>query len=62
MWDSSIKTDHVIETWKPDLAAVDKRGKCKITDFAVPRDSRIEEMEKEKIEKYQDLKKGLQKI
>ena len=51
MWDSSIKTDHVIETWKPDLAAVDKRGKCKIIDFAVPRDSRIEEMEKEKIEK-----------
>ena len=30
--------------------------------FAVPRDSRIEEKEKEKIEKYQDLRKELHKI
>ena len=30
--------------------------------FAVPRDSRIEEKEKEKIEEYQDLRKELHKI
>ena len=35
---------------------------CKIIDFAVPGDSRIEEKEKDKIEKYQDLGRELQKI
>ena len=34
----------------------------KIINFAVPRDSRIEEREKEKIEKYQDLRRESQKI
>ena len=33
-----------------------------IIDFAVPEYSRIEEMEKEKIEAYQDLRRELQKI
>ena len=33
-----------------------------IIDFAVPEYSRIEEMEKEKIETYQDLRRELQKI
>ena len=35
---------------------------CKIIDFAVPGDSSIEEKEKDKIEKYQDLGRELQKI
>ena len=39
-----------------------KRRTCKIIDFAVPGDSRIEKKDKEKIEKYQDLRKELQKI
>ena len=34
----------------------------KIIDFAVPGDSRIEEKEKDKIEKYQNLGRELQKI
>ena len=63
MWDFSIQTDHVIKAQRQDLVAVDrKRGTCKIIDFAVPGDSRIEEKEKEKIEKYQDLKRKLRKI
>ena len=33
-----------------------------IIDFAVPGDSRIEKKEKDKIEKYQDLGRELQKI
>ena len=42
---------------------VDKKDRsCKIIYFAVPGDSRIEEKEKDKIEKYQDLGKELQKI
>ena len=63
LWDLSILTDHVIESRRPDLVVVDKKEKsCKIIDFAVPRDSRIEEKEKDKIEKYQDLGRELQKI
>ena len=63
MWDFSIRTDHVIEPRRPDLVVVDKKeGSCKTIDFAVPGDSRIEEMEKDKIQKYQDLGRELQKI
>ena len=62
-WDFSIQTDHVIEAWRPDLVVVDKKERiCKIIDFAVPGDNRIEEKEKDKIEKYQDLGRELQKI
>ena len=39
----------------------DKERSCKIIDFAVPGDSRIEK-EKDKIEKYQDLGRELQKM
>ena len=63
LWDFSIQTDHVIEARRPDLVVVDKKERsCKIIDFAVPRDSRIEEKEKDKIEKYQELGRELQKI
>ena len=63
MCDFSIQTDHVIEAQRPDLVVVDKKERiCKIIDFAVPRDSRIEEKEEDKTEKYQDLRTELQKI
>ena len=63
LWNFSIQTDHVIEAWRPDLVVVDKKERsCKILDFAVSGDSRIEEKEKDKIEKYQDLGRELQKI
>ena len=45
------------------MVVVDKKERiCKIFDFAVPGDTRIEEKEKDKIEKYQDLGRELQKI
>ena len=63
MWDFCIQTDHVIETQRPDLVVVDKKERsCKAIDFAVFGDSRIEKKEKDKIEKYQDLGRELQKI
>ena len=63
LWDFGIQTDHIIEAWRSDLARVDKKDRsCKIIDFVVPGDSRIEEKEKDKIEKYQDLGRELQKI
>ena len=63
MWDFSIQTDHVIEARRPDLVVVDKKERsCKIIDFAFPGDSRIEDKEKDKMEKYQDMGRELQKI
>ena len=62
MWDFSIQTDHVTEAQRLDLVVVDKKRTCKIIDFTVPGDSRIENKEKEKIKKYQDLRQELQKI
>ena len=54
LWDFSIQTDHVIEAWRPNLVAVDKKEKsCKIIDFAVPGDSRIEDR------KISRLRKGV---
>ena len=48
---------------RPDLVVVDKKERIwKIIDFAVPGDSRIQEKEKNKIEKYQDLGRDLQKL
>ena len=45
------------------MVAVDKQERsCKIINFAVPGDSRIEEKERDTIEKYQDLGKELQKV
>ena len=45
------------------MVVVDKKERsCKIIDFAVPGDSRIEEKEKDKMEKYQDLGRKLQKM
>ena len=38
------------------------KSTCKIIDFAVLGDRRVQEKEKEKIEKYQDLRRELQKI
>ena len=53
MWHFSIQTNHVIEAQRPDLVVVDKKRRtCKIIDFAVHGDNRIEGKEKEKIEKY----------
>ena len=49
LWDFSIQTDHVIEPRRQDLVVVDKKERSvKIIDFAVPGDSRIQEMEKDK--------------
>ena len=62
MWDFGIQIDYVTEAWRSYLVVVDKKRTCKIIDFEVPVDSRIEEQEKEKTEKYQDLRRELQKI
>ena len=50
LWDFSIQIDHVIKVRRPDLVVVDKKERiCKIIDFAVTGDSRIEQKKKDKI-------------
>ena len=45
------------------MVVVEKEERsCKIIGFEVPRDSRIDEKDKDKIEKYQDLGREFQKI
>ena len=62
LWDFSIQADHVKEARRPDLVIVDKKKKsCEIIDFVVPGDSRVEEKEKDKIEKGVKLGKGVTK-
>ena len=58
LWDVNIQCDHVIEARRPDIVVVNKsESKCIIIDIAVLGDSRTGEKEKEKLEKYKDLKR-----
>ena len=52
LWDINIQCDNLIETRRPDLIVIDKKEqKGVIIDIAVPADVRVEEKEKEKVEK-----------
>ena len=63
LWDFNIQTDKEIQARRPDLVAVNgKDNQCFIIDIAVPNDSEIFEKEKEKIEKYQDLRREIAKL
>ena len=63
LWDFSIQTDHVIQARRPDVILIDKGKKeCKIIDIAIPYDSRANATEMEKIEKYQDLAREVQRL
>ena len=63
LWDFTIQTDHVLEARRPDLIVVNKKeNKCTIVDFPIPYDTGIEQKEKEKVDKCQDLKRELQKL
>ena len=63
LWDFSIQTDHPIEANRPDIVVLEKTSiKCLLIDIACPFDTRVANKEKEKIEKYQDLRRELQRI
>ena len=63
-WDFNIQTDHLIPARRPDLIIINKQKKrtCKIVDFAVPADQRINLKECEKKDKYLDLARELKKL
>ena len=66
LWDFSIQTDHQIPARRPDLIIINKKKKkkriCKIVDFAVPADHRINLKECEKKDKYLDLARELKNL
>ena len=63
LWDFNIQTDHLIPAKRPDLIIINKKKKiCKIVDFAVPADHRINLKENEKKDKYLDLARELKKL
>ena len=64
LWDFNIQTDHLIPARRPDLIINNNKKKriCKIVDFAVPADHRINLKESEKKDKYLDLARELKKL
>ena len=63
LWDFNVQTDHLIPARRPDLIIINKRKRiCKIVDFAVPADHRINLKESEKKDKYLDLARELKKL
>ena len=66
----TIQTDPLIPARRPDLIILNKKKKkkrkekriCKIVDFAVPADHRINLKECEKKDKYLDLARELKKL
>ena len=63
LWDINIQCDNLIDARQPDLIVIDKKEqKGIIIDIALPADVRVEEKEKEKVEKSQDLKKEIRAL
>ena len=63
LWDFSIQTDHAVDANKPDIVVLDKNSReCFIIDVACPFDTRVGCKTKEKIDKYQDLKREVQRL
>ena len=70
LWGFNIQTDYLIPARRPDLIIINNNKKkkkkkkriCKIVDFAVPADHRINLKECEKKDKYLDLARELKKL
>ena len=63
LWDINVQCDNAIEARRPDIILIDKREQRGIIiDIAVPADVRVGEKEREKVEKYQDLKREIGRL
>lgn len=63
LWDINIQCDNVITARRPDIVIINKQERlCTIVDVAIPTDVRVSDKEKEKIEKYQDLKREIARL
>ena len=63
IWDMNIQCDNIIVERRPDIVVVKKMEKTAIVkDVAIPGVKRIIDKEKEKIEKYQNLKREILRL
>ena len=63
IWDMNIQCDNVIVERKPGIVTINKMEKTAIIiDVAIPGNERITDKKKEKIEKYQNLKREIQRL
>ena len=63
LWDFDIQTDHLIPARRPYLIIINKTKRiCKIVDFAVPADHRLNLSDCEKVGKYLNLARELKKL
>ena len=63
IWDTNIQCDRIIVERRPDIVIGNKMEKTAIvTDVAIPVDKRIIDKQTEKIEKYQNLKREIQRL
>ena len=63
LWDVMIQCDREIKARKPDIVVLNKNeGSCAIVDIAIPRDIRVSKKEKEKFDRYQELKREIKRM
>ena len=63
LWDISVQCDNMIEAKRPDIILIEKKEqKGIIINIAVPANVRVGKKEREKMEKYQDLKKKIGRL
>ena len=63
IWDMNTQCDRIIVERRPDIVIGNKMEKTAIvTDVAIPVDKRIIDKQTEKIEKYQNLKREIQRL
>ena len=63
LWDVMIQCDNMIEARRPDIVLTGKKEHvAMIIDIAVPADEDVDRKEKEKVDKYQDLKREIKRL
>ena len=63
LWNIDVQCDNVMGARRPDKILIDKKErKGLIIDIAVPTDVRVREKEREKMRKYQDLKREIRRL
>ena len=63
LWVINVHCDNVIEPSRPHIILIhNKEQKGIIINIAVPADARVEEKEREKVEKYQDLRREIGRL
>ena len=63
LWDVMIQCDREIKAKKLDVVVVNKNERrCAIIDMAIPGDITVGEQEKEKIERYQEIKREIKRM